>query len=262
MTTETTDPAPTPVTPAVVPAAAAPAAAPKQMSLLGEAGASKEDPKSPSAGAPSAPARVAEPVKDPKADVSAGGETAKVPEAKTGDEAKGEPAKATKDAPADIEIELPEGVKQDDALMTGFKTVAKEFGLTSVQAQKIADLQFAAQKTAEASAMQRRDDMGEKFKKQVTDDKELGGDNLTATKNLVAKAMRSSMVSQELRELLGGDPILGNHPAIVRLFARMGAAIGEDDVAGTVASGAPAAAAPAPKEFRDRIFYNHAKSKR
>jgi hypothetical protein len=146
----------------------------------------------------------------------------------------GEAGKAP-DAPADIDLKLPEGFAADEALQGDFKGAAKAAGLDSAKAQALFDVYAKAQATAEAK-------QAEDFAKQRSDwvsavkaDPEIGGDNLQASV-LAANRAVAKLGGPELHQLLNATG-LGDHPLLVRAFARAGALLAEDSIAGTTGGG-------------------------
>lgn len=171
---------------------------------------------------------------DKKTEGAAAGATEQKQTADTGgDKAKQE---AAQKAAEDFELKLPEGVDpiKDKAIVDGFKAGAKEWGLKGEQAQKALDFYAKAQKEAVAKADAEWKAQNEAWKKQVQDDKDLGGPKLKET---IAHAKRfvAKFGTPALTKLLD-DSGLGNHPDAVRLFAAAGKALAEDTVGG---AGAP-----------------------
>jgi len=102
-----------------------------------------------------------------------------------------------------------------------FATEAKALGLTNDQAQRMVDARVAL--VAKASAQ---------FKDQVKADPELGGDHFTETEALARKG-RDYLFPEGTadRDVVIGwfeRTGLGNHPALVRAFARLGKVMAED----------------------------------
>lgn len=120
---------------------------------------------------------------------------------------------------------MPEGVQLDEATLTEFKAVAKDFGLSQEKAQQFLDRMgpLSAQRT-QALMEQARTDWAEQSKA----DTEFGGTKLTESLAAAAKA-RDAFGTAELRTLLN-ESGLGNHPEVIRLFVRVGKAISEDRV--------------------------------
>jgi hypothetical protein len=137
---------------------------------------------------------------------------------------------------------MPEGVQVDQALIEQLSPEFKEMGLTTAQAQKLAD-KFIAHQQAQAASR------SDGFAKTVSGwadeakaDKEMGGDKWTATASTAAGAVEQ-FGTPELKAYLnetGG----GNHPEVIRFAAKMGAEIArlksmikEDDPATDTAQG-------------------------
>lgn len=154
---------------------------------------------------------------------------------------KGAPAKASEATPKDIEVKLPDGV--DAGFVEAFKPVFKELGLDSAKAQKLVDhfLKQDSERASErAAAAQRQAEeqrvaQSKQFLESLRTDKEFGGaafqENVTAAKK--------ALVAFGSKELSGLFQKLGveNHPLLVKAFAKVGKAIGEDSIAGR--NGAP-----------------------
>lgn len=129
--------------------------------------------------------------------------------------------KGTK-APESYDLKMPEGVQLDTAAADEFKGIAKEYGLSQEQAQKVADIGAKmVQRQAEAHQTQ-----VQAWVDAVKTDKEIGGDKLS--ENLaVARKTIDTFGSPELKEVLNTTG-LGNHPEIVKLAYKIGKAISDD----------------------------------
>jgi hypothetical protein len=128
--------------------------------------------------------------------------------------------------PEKYEIQTPEGFVVDPELMTEFEGVAKEAQLTNAEAQKVADLapKFAEKvltKQAEAWA-----DQVKQWGEAVQTDAEMGGEKFKDTQASCQKAL-AAFGTPALKEALESTG-MGNHPELVRAFAKIGNAIGED----------------------------------
>jgi hypothetical protein len=119
-------------------------------------------------------------------------------------------------------------VDVDATSLEDLKSLAKDLKLPLDQAQMIADLgQKQAQRWLQAQE-QAIQDATAQWVEQVKTDKELGGEALNA--NLAtAKAALNKFGSPELTKLLD-ESRLGNHPEVIRLFHRVGKAIGDDSL--------------------------------
>jgi hypothetical protein len=125
-------------------------------------------------------------------------------------------------APDSYELQMPEGVQLDTAAADEFKGIAKEYGLTQEQAQKVADIGAKmVQRQTEAYQAQ-----VQSWVDAVKTDKEIGGDKLS--ENLaVARKTIDTFGSPELKQVLNTTG-LGNHPEIVKLAYKIGKAISDD----------------------------------
>lgn len=144
------------------------------------------------------------------------------------------PAEAAKTAPVELQpFKLPEGREADPVLMGEFSSVAKELGLTQDAGQKLIDLYEKAVGAQQAAW----DAQAAKWPEQVKADPDLGGANFDKTKAEVSRVM-AKFGTVELRQYLT-DTKLGDHPELVRFVAKIGRAMGEDQVGNTSGQGAP-----------------------
>lgn len=130
----------------------------------------------------------------------------------------------TEAAPADgfAELKLPEGFELNEAVFGDFKAAAAELKLPTLGAQKLLDLYVTA-KQAETAAW---NDQVEGWRRSVETDPVIGGPNKQATLQAAGRAM-ARYGTPELRKLLDATGI-GNHPDLVRAFARIGGDLAED----------------------------------
>ena len=164
-------------------------------------------------------------------DSDKGSETQKTEEELAADKAKAE--KAEKDqkqegAPEKYEFTAGEGVELDTEALKDFEPVARDLNLTNEQAQKLVDaypkiLAGVQQRQAEAWQAQT-----EQWAADVKADKEIGGDKLTANLSAAQRALEQ-LGDPELKEYLDSTG-LGNHPALVKAFIKVGKAMSEDKV--------------------------------
>jgi hypothetical protein len=133
-------------------------------------------------------------------------------------------------APEKYEFTAPEGVTLDPEAVAAFEPVAKELNLTNEQAQKLVGLQ--------AQLVQKQheqwDAMVETWVKEIKGDKEIGGQVLNDSIKHAQRAI-SQFGTPELKTALDTTR-MGNHPELVRVFARIGKAMAEDTF---VSAGAP-----------------------
>lgn len=138
-------------------------------------------------------------------------------------------------APVEVEVQLPEGVSADKPTLDAFKAIAKTHGLKGEAAQELVNLYAKAQSEAsaryEAAVQQQR----QTWKAAVDAHPEIGG----------ARLQESLVHAQRAVTFAGGDALrevlnetgLGNHPAFVAAFVKLGKALGEDSIAATTQPG-------------------------
>ena len=146
-----------------------------------------------------------------------GGDTPKTP-----DSAKPGEQKPTGAPEKYADFVLPEGMALDKELADKASAAFKDLNLSQDQAQKLVDLQ-----TSQAKA--HADAIVQSFNKQVADwkdeSKKSFGADYQKQFGLASKAVEQ-FGTPELRQLLN-DSGLGNHPQLVRFFAKVGKAISE-----------------------------------
>jgi hypothetical protein len=135
-----------------------------------------------------------------------------------------EPAKAEP-----IEVKLPEGVEADPTLIEALKGAAKD----SKGAQALLDTYVAAQAKAVEQQKTAWEQTQKTWVESLKTDKDFGGAQFDANLQTARKAV-TRFGSPELKAFLD-ESGLGNHPEIVRTFARIGKAIAEDSIAGVTA---------------------------
>lgn len=166
--------------------------------------------------------------------------TALTAEAKTTgdqkDQAAGEGKTPSDTAPAAIEIKVPEGVTAEPGLLDGFKGVAKDLGLKSEDAQKLADWYFKESQAANQKSQAAQEQRVVTWAEEAKADKDIGGPNWDANLKTAQSAIRQ-FGSPDLTKMLN-ETGLGNHKAMIGLFAKIGKAIAEDKMPkGAVSAG-------------------------
>jgi hypothetical protein len=126
----------------------------------------------------------------------------------------------------DYEFEAPQGMEMDQKALDALKTIAKEQKWPKDVAQKVFDLgpKMLAdwqQKQTEAAA-----EVHERWKDEAKADPEIGGAKFDATLDTARQALRQ-VGTPALVEVLN-ETGLGNHPEVIRLFAKIGSKIAED----------------------------------
>lgn len=140
-------------------------------------------------------------------------------------------------------LKMPDGVELDAELASALGPEFKELGLTNNQAQKLVDKYIEIQ---QKRGEDRAKSWGETVQKWADDakaDKEIGGDKWDGT---VSNARRfiDTMGTPALKEFLNASGG-GNHPELIRIFAKAGALIREDNPASGGAEGRGKPADPA-----------------
>lgn len=140
------------------------------------------------------------------------------------DEAAGD--KPAPKAPEQYEFKMPEGVTMDQKQIEAFTPLAKKLDLDNAQAQELVDFYANAQKAASEQAMTAWTTQVNTWKDETKNDPEIGGKNLEASLN-AGKAFLKQFGDDQVIKVLDQYG-LGNNPAIVRLLAKAGKAMGED----------------------------------
>ncbi|MEP3276840.1 MAG: hypothetical protein ABJN26_16055 [Stappiaceae bacterium] len=128
------------------------------------------------------------------------------------------------EVPEAYEVTLPEGAELDQAALERFSPAFKELNLSNEQVQKLADLRLEEQ---QAQAQQWADTR-QSWVKQGEKDVEIGGDKY---RHSVATAQSAigQFADAEVVQFLE-DSGLGDHPAMLRMFHRIGAAMTDDSL--------------------------------
>jgi len=126
----------------------------------------------------------------------------------------------------DYTLTLPDDLPVDDALLGALTPAMKKAGITGKQANVLAEA-FASQKKAEYEAFGKT---VADWAKQAEADKEIGGANWDTTKASAIKVVER-FGTPALREYLNQTGA-GNHPEMIRLMAKVGAVISEDNPTG------------------------------
>lgn len=146
-----------------------------------------------------------------------------------GEGKKPEEQKKPEGAPEAYEFKAPEGSELDKAAVEQFEPIARELNLSQEQAQKLVDL-YGAKVMPQLMKQQ-----ADTWQKQVADwgtatkeDKEIGGEKFEANLTRAKQAM-DKFATPQLREFLETSG-MGNHPELIRVFVKVGAAMSEDSL--------------------------------
>lgn len=146
-----------------------------------------------------------------------------------GEGKKPEEEKKPEGAPEAYEFKAPEGSELDKAAVEQFEPIARELNLSQEQAQKLVDL-YGTKVMPQLMKQQ-----ADTWQKQVADwgtatkeDKEIGGEKFEGNLTRAKQAM-DKFATPELREFLETSG-MGNHPELIRVFVKVGAAMSEDSL--------------------------------
>lgn len=126
-------------------------------------------------------------------------------------------------APEKYEFDLPEGFTLDEKVLTEFDPVLRELNLDNAQASKLANLYGKIEQSKVAAYGETVMEWG----KQAAADAEIGGKAFTENVELARSAL-ATHGTPELKGLLDSTG-LGNHPEVIRFFARVGKTIPQED---------------------------------
>ncbi len=168
------------------------------------------------------------------------------------DEVKEDAKEDAKEAVKPIEytdFTLPEGVKPDDTILTEFKTLAAESGLSQESAQKLVNLYGDQIKTAVEAPYTQWRALQDEWREAIKTDPELGGVKMESLTQSIAKTIDTVMgdKSGAVRDAFNMTGA-GNNPEIVRFIYRLSQAVTE----GAPVSGNPMATAP--KSRSDTLY--------
>ena len=137
--------------------------------------------------------------------------------------------------PEKYELKAPEGMTFHPESVAKFEALARELGYDNDQAQNIVDVINGEVQATQTRQMEAWQQQQETWVNELKADKEIGGANFDRTVSRAqsfAKVLDPSGKFGELIDALG----VGNHPALVRGFEKLGALM-EDD--GPIDSGSP-----------------------
>lgn len=104
------------------------------------------------------------------------------------------------------------------------RSIGKSLGLTNEQARKL--LSDGTAIIAKERAQERKEILAQ-WSNEILNDKEIGGVNFSKTRNNLYRVMKN-YGGQDVLDVLNATG-LGSHPAIVRMFNRIGNALSEDN---------------------------------
>lgn len=184
------------------------------------------------------------------------------PEGEDGGEQKeGEKEGEAKPDETPLEIKMPEGFVENEAVMGSFRDLVKEGGIKPEVAQKLFDIHAAEvrkfgeayREATEKAVLENNARINAAWAKECQTDPEFGGANYNASRNLVIAAIRRIVPEAEQAEFLEfyRAAQLQNNPQMFRFLARVGRETSE--------AGAVGSEGAAPKEeasLAKRLFPN------
>lgn len=138
-------------------------------------------------------------------------------------------AAAPQGAPEAYEFQLPEGYELNAEVGEEFSAYAKELNLSQDKAQVAVNMGVKLIESFQAKQLEAFQKQQQLWRDEVVNDKEIGGQQLNENLSYAAKVLDT--YAPDLRQVLN-DTGLGNHPAFVKAFVKIGKAISEDRLVG------------------------------
>lgn len=142
------------------------------------------------------------------------------------EEVKDAPKPEGKQVPDKYELKLPDGALIDPKRVDEIAAFAKAQGLSNEQAQGILERENGAVSSFVQNQNETIKAKTESWVSEVKADKELGGDNFPQTVEAAKRAV-DKFATPDFKKHLE-ETGLGNHPELVRVFARIGKAMSDD----------------------------------
>lgn len=140
-------------------------------------------------------------------------------------------AKDSDEKPEKYEFEVDDDEPITDEQLEKIAEYAKKQGLSQEQAQEIVDIQSKALQDFQAQQKTQIEEAREQWKAEVEQDKEIAGSSKEDfNKNLeLSKRVVDRFGTQQFKDELNKTG-LGDHPELLRVFTRIGKAMGEDSL--------------------------------
>ena len=135
---------------------------------------------------------------------------------------------ASGDAIEYTDFAVPEGITLNADLLGEFKGIAQSMGLKQEQAQQLTDLGVKLTNGLLAQQAQALEAQKTTWYNETKADAEIGGDKFDVSMAAAARAVKQ-FVPDELKALFDQTGI-GNHPALVKAFVKIGGMLKEDGV--------------------------------
>lgn len=194
----------------------------------------------------STPEAGTQPATEPAAAAPAPGQDGGAPQdqAPAGEQPK--PEEKPQGAPEAYEFAMPEGFELNKEVAGEFESYARELNLPQDKAQAVVDMGVKLMQSAQAKQAEAFEQTQQQWRSEVVNDKEIGGQALAENLGYAAKVLDT--FAPDLRAVLD-ETGLGNHPAFVKAFVKIGKAISEDRLVGGAQQTPGAAQDPAAKLF-------------
>lgn len=124
-------------------------------------------------------------------------------------------------------LTMPDGVEVDQELLDAMGSDFKELGLTTRQAQQLADKFIETQSRRGAAQAENWANRVQGWADEARRDRDIGGHKWQGTVSSAQRAL-STLGTPALREYLNASGG-GNHPELIRIFAKVGSMIREDN---------------------------------
>lgn len=144
--------------------------------------------------------------------------------------------------PDKYDLKLPEGSLLDANFLARQAETAKALGLSQELAQKQVELASNEVKAYHDAAVAKHQALVTEWMNQAKTDKEIGGDAFAQNAELSRRVVEKYSNPDFMKML--DQTGYGNHPELVRVFARIGRAIGEDTFIPPTAGGKPSKKSP------------------
>ena len=149
-------------------------------------------------------------------------------------------------APEKYDFAMPEGFELNQEVAGEFEAYARELNLPQDKAQAVVDMGVRLMQSQQAQQAALVQQTQEQWRNEVVNDKEIGGQALAENLSYAAKVLDT--FAPDLRGVLN-ETGLGNHPAFVKAFVKIGKAISEDRLVGGAQQTPGAISDPAAKLF-------------
>lgn len=146
------------------------------------------------------------------------------------------------------ELKVPKETLLPESVVEDITAIAKEQGLSNDQAQKMLDMQSEALSQYSQTLSQQFNEQVTTWGEEIKADKELGGDNLTASAEYAKRAVTEFAGEEFLQEL--DTTGYGNHPKLFKMLVNIGKELEASDLVVTGSQGNDS------KSFADKFYPN------